>query len=73
MKTTALFLATMMPAIAFAAPTGEQAVKDEEPLKVQGELRPPTQKVTQGALEKKVRDNLFKKEENTEKEQAKKE
>ena len=69
-----LFLALlMMPAITFAAPTDEQAVKDEEPLKVQSELRPPTQKITQGALEKKVRDNLFKNEENSEKEQAKKE
>jgi len=39
---------------------------------VQDEIRQPQQKVTQAMLEAKVRDNLFKKEEKSEKEEAKK-
>lgn len=63
-----MFLAAMMPAV----PVMAEQIKDEEPLKVQEELRPPTQKFNQAVLEKKVRDNLFKKEEKEEKVEAKK-
>ena len=69
MKATLIFIASMMPVALMAAdrPT------DEEPIQVQTEIRPPQQKLTQGTLEAKVRDNLFKKEEKEEKEAAKKE
>lgn len=69
MKTLSLFLVSMMPFTVMAA----DRPSDEEPIVVQEEIRQPTQKITQGTLEARVRDNLFKKEEKEEKEEAKKE